>query len=99
MKKAKTGLFICIASLILCIIGLILPLPSLVNTILLYGSFPLSIVGLVSAIVGGKELKRAGEISGISIAALIVGIFTVAICGILFISCGLCELCMAAIPV
>ena len=84
MSKAKGGLILDIVALVSAILGCVGPFGFTVSLILILASLPLAIVGLVLSVIGGKELKAQGTSSG------------AAICGILFISCGLCGICADA---
>lgn len=81
------------------IAGLVLGIVSLVICWFGFAAFvalPLAIVGLVLACVGGKKLKANGQKSGIATAALVIGIISVVLSSITFITCGLCVACVAA---
>ena len=65
--------------------------------ILAFVGLPMAIVGLVLSVSGGKQLKAAGQPSGIATAGLVVGIIAVVFSGIAFFTCGLCTLCAAGI--
>ena len=88
MSKAKGGLILDIVALVSAILGCVGPFGFTVSLILILASLPLAIVGLVLSVMGGKELKAQGTSAG-----LIVGIVSTVICGILFVSCGLCAIC------
>ncbi len=93
MSKAKGGLILGIVALVSAILGCVGPFGFTVSMILILASLPLAIVGLVLSVMGGKELKAQGISSGAATAGLIVGIVSTVICGILFVSCGLCAIC------
>ena len=57
---------------------------------------PVSVVGLVLAIVGGKQLKAAGEPTGLATAGLVIGIIATVFSTIAFFTCGLCIICAAS---
>lgn len=96
MSKAKGGLILDIVALVSAILGCVGPFGFTVSLILILASLPLAIVGLVLSVMGGKELKDQGTSSGAATAGLILGIVSTVICGILFISCGLCGICADA---
>ena len=58
-------------------------------------ALPVAIVGLVLSIVGGKQLKAAGEPAGIATAGLVIGIIAVVLTAIFFFTCGICAICVA----
>lgn len=58
-------------------------------------ALPAAIVGLVLSIIGGKQLKAAGEPAGIATAGLVLGIIATVITAIFFFTCGICVLCVA----
>ncbi|MGN1096204.1 MAG: hypothetical protein ACI4QR_07415 [Eubacteriales bacterium] len=60
-------------------------------------ALPISIVGLVLSISGGKQLKAAGGKSGLATAGLVLGIIAVVISAITFFTCGLCIICAGAV--
>ncbi len=81
------------------IVGLVLSIVALIIGWLGYLSFvglPMAIVGLVLSVSGGKQLKAAGQPSGIATAGLVIGIIAVVLTGIAFFTCGLCAVCAAA---
>ena len=81
------------------IAGLVLSIVALVIGwwgILAFVGLPLAIVGLVLSVSGGKQLKEAGQPSGIATAGLVLGIIAVVFTGIAFFTCGLCTLCAAS---
>lgn len=96
MSKAKSGLILDIAALVAAVLGCVGPFNFTISLILILASLPLAIVGLVLSVVGGKELKAQGTSSGVATAGLAVGVVATVICGILFISCGLCGICADA---
>ena len=96
MSKSKCGLTLGIVALVCALLGCVGPLSGTVSLILVFASFPLALVGLILSVVGGKELKAQGAASGAATAGLVIGIVATVICGILFISCGLCAVCASA---
>lgn len=78
-----------IAGLVLGIVSLVLGWWGILSLLAL----PMAIVGLVLSVMGGKQLKAAGQPSGIATAGLVLGIIAVVLNGILFFTCGLCSLC------
>ena len=81
------------------IAGLVLSIVALVIGwwgILAFVGLPMAIVGLVLSVSGGKQLKAAGQPSGIATAGLVIGIIAVVLTGIAFFTCGLCAVCAAA---
>ena len=81
------------------IAGLVLSIVALVIGwwgILAFVGLPMAIVGLVLSVSGGKQLKAAGQPSGIATAGLVIGIIAVVLTGIAFFTCGLCVLCIEA---
>lgn len=81
--KAIAGLVLTIVALV-C--GFIAGIPSVLG-------LPMAIVGLVLAVLGGKQLKANGQKAGIATAGLVLGIIAVVITAITFFTCGLCTLC------
>lgn len=96
MSKAKGGLILDIVALVSAILGCVGPFGFTVSLILILASLPLAIAGLVLSVMGGKEMKAQGTSSGIATLGLILGVISTAICGILFISCGLCGICASS---
>lgn len=48
------------------------------------------IVAIILAVKGKKANKAAGKPTGVCTAGLVLGIIATALCGIMFISCGIC---------
>ncbi len=84
--KAIAGLVLGIVAIVLSFLGGWLSIIAL----------PVAIVGLVLSIIGGKQLKAAGQPAGIATAGLVLGIIATVITAILFFTCGICVLCVAA---
>ena len=82
------------AGLVLGIIGLIFALAG-VSVVTAWLSLPISIVGLVLAVVGGKKLRENGLPTGIATGALVVGIIAVVFSAFSFFTCGVCVTCAA----
>lgn len=59
-------------------------------------ALPVSITGLVLAVMGGKKYKAIGEKNGLATAGLVIGIIAVCISGIFFFTCGICVLVAGA---
>lgn len=59
-------------------------------------ALPMAIVGLVLSVLGGKQLKAAGQPAGIATAGLVLGIIAVVLTAIFFFTCGICTICVAA---
>ena len=78
-----------IAGLVLSIVSVVLGWWGVLSLLAL----PMAIVGLVLSVMGGKQLKAAGQPAGIATAGMILGIIAVVLNGILFFTCGLCSLC------
>ncbi len=57
---------------------------------------PISIVGLVLSVSGGKKLRANGQPAGLGTAGMVIGIIAVVITTITFFTCGLCTICAAA---
>ncbi len=80
-----------IAGLILGILACVL---SCIGT---YGialfALPCAIVGLVLSVKAGKELKAAGQGSGLATAALVLSIIGLVVAATLGLACGICGLC------
>ena len=76
---AITGFVLGIVSVVLCWFG-----------VFSFLALPLAIVGLVLSIVGGKKLKANNMPTGLATAGLVIGIISVVLTGIVFVSCGLC---------
>lgn len=79
-----------IAGFVLGIIGIVLGFLSGWFSLI---ALPVSIVGLVLAVIGGKQLKLNGTQSGLATAGLVLGIIAVVISAITFFTCGLCIIC------
>lgn len=77
-----------IAGFVLSIVGIVLSFFSGFFSIV---ALPISITGLVLSVVAGKKNK-----TGLTTAGLVLGIIAVALSAVLFFSCGLCVLCVAA---
>ena len=56
---------------------------------------PMAIVGLVLSVIAGKNLKAAGQPTGLATAGLVIGIVATVFCAISFLTCGVCTLCFA----
>lgn len=84
--KAIAGLVLGIVSIVLGFLGGWLSIIAL----------PIAIVGLILSIVGGKQLKAAGQPAGIATAGLVLGIIAVVLTAIFFFTCGICVICVAA---
>ena len=82
-----------IAGLVLGIVALLLSFAA-AAVIPTFIALPLSIVGLVLSVVGGKKAKANGAKSGIATAGLVIGIIAVVFSAITFLSCGLCGICV-----
>ena len=89
MGKGKT-----IAGFVLSIVGVVCGVLS--GYLSLIG-LPVSVVGLVLAIVGGKQLKAAGQPTDLATAGLVIGIVATVFSTIAFFTCGLCIICGTAI--
>ena len=89
----KNGKGAAIAGLVLGIVAIVFGwfLGGLVWTAII--ALPLAIVGLVLSVKGGKQLKAAGQPSGIATAGLVIGIIAVVVCSISFFTCGVCGIC------
>ncbi len=78
-----------IAGLICGIVALVLAWFGWVSIIAL----ALAITGLVLSVKGGKALKAAGQSSGVATAGLVISIIALVLSAILFLTCGLCDIC------
>lgn len=83
-----------IAGLVLGIVSLVL---SFFGGWLSIIALPAAIVGLVLSVVGGKKMRANDQSTGLATAGLVIGIIAVVITAILFFSCGICVLCVAAV--
>ena len=81
--KAVAGLVLGIVSIVLGFFG-----------IAALFALPMAIVGLILSVMGGKQLKAAGQPAGIATAGLVLGIIAVVLTGITFFTCGICSLCV-----
>lgn len=95
--KVKLGFILDIVGLVLAILGVWAPFPGKLCLAFILISLPVAIAGLVISVTGCKALKTSGTDSKLGLVSLILGIIAVVICGLLFISCGLCGLCATAI--
>ncbi len=84
------GLILGIVSVAVSVISNFLPL-----TIALYG-FIFHIVGIVAGIVAMVLSVKAGKVNktGATTAGLVLGIIGLVLSAILFLSCGLCQICV-----
>lgn len=82
-----------IAGMVLGIVGIVCGVLS--GYLSLIG-LPVAIVGLVLSVQAGKQLKAAGEASGIATAGLVLGIIAVVFTAIAFFTCGICIICAAS---
>ena len=88
------------AGLVLSIIGLVSALiigPWIIGWFSVF-CLPISIVGLVLSVMGGKKLKAAGAPSGAATAGLVIGIIAVIFSAITFFTCGVCVICATFAP-
>ena len=88
MGKGKAA-----AGLVLGILGIIFGILSGYFSII---GLPVAIVGLILSVSAGKQLRAAGEPSGLATAGLVLGIIAVVFTTIAFFSCGICILCANA---
>lgn len=58
-------------------------------------ALPVSIVGLVLSVVGGKALKASAQPHGIATAGMVIGIIATVLSAIFFFTCGVCVLWLA----
>ena len=81
-----------IAGLVLGIVGIVLTFvwPGWGQLI----AIAASVVGLVMSVQGGKALKAEGQPSGLATAGLVLSIVAVALSSIMFLSCGICTICV-----
>lgn len=79
------------AGLILGIVGLVCAFIGFTLPYLAIAGLPISIVGLVLAVSGNKVEK-----SGLGTAAFILSLLAVIFTGVIFFTCGLCVLTIAA---
>lgn len=93
MGNQSGGKGLAIAGLVLGIVGIVLGFFGGWMSVV---ALPVSIVGLVVSVIGGKKMKAANEPSGMATAGLVLGIIAVVISAILFFTCGLCTICVAA---
>ena len=89
----NNGKGLAVAGLVLSIVGLVLGFFRGWFSII---ALPVSIVGLVLAVMGGKKLKAVGAPAGIATAGLVLGIIAVVFSAIFFFTCGICTICVAA---
>ena len=82
-----------IAGLVLGIVSIVL---GFLGTFFSIAALPMAIVGLVLSVNGGKQLKAAGQPAGVATAGLVLGIIAVVLTGIMFFTCGICTICVAA---
>lgn len=84
---AKAKVF---SGFIMGIVGIVFGcLPGMFSIIAL----PISIVGLIFSITGGKKMKADGEEYGFITPSLIIGIVATAFTAITFFACGICIMC------
>ncbi len=91
MEDPKGGKGQVIAGFVLGIVGIVFLL-SFQGTWLSILPLPISIVGLVLAIIGGKKLKEANQPTGFATAGLVLGIIAVALSTIYFFTYARSEL-------
>ena len=82
--QAIAGFVLGLVALVFCWLG-----------VLSITALPLSIVGLVLSVLGGKKLKANCAKSGIATAGLVISIIAVVLSGIAFFTCGICAICVA----
>ena len=85
-----------IAGLVLSIIGVVCGFGFLSGWLSVAG-LPISIVGLVLSVTGGKKLRANNQPAGIGTAGMVIGIIAVVITTITFFTCGLCTICAAGV--
>ena len=83
MGKGKAA-----AGLVLGILGIIFGILSGYFSII---GLPVAIVGLILSVSAGKQLRAAGQPSGLTTAGLVLGIIAVVFTTIAFFSCILCA--------
>lgn len=81
-----------IAGFVLGIIGLLMGFGFLISILAL----PVSVIGLILSVSGGKQLRGAGVRSGMATASLVISIIATSFSAITFFTCGICILWTAA---
>ena len=71
------GKGVAITGFVFGIVGIVLTL--FAGLFLSFIAFPISIIGLVMAIIGGKKLKKNFQSTGMATAGVVIGIIAVAI--------------------
>lgn len=86
--QAITGLVLGIIALVLSFLSA-LPFVSFIALVL-------AIAGLVLAVIGGKKLTANNQPKGVATGGLVVGIIAVVLSAIFVLTCGLCQVGLAA---
>lgn len=87
--QAIAGLSLGIVALVLSFLSA-LPFVSFI-------ALAVAIIGLVLAVIGGKKLAANNQPKGVATGGLVVGIIAVVLSAIFVLTCGLCQVGIAAV--